>query len=657
MAFLGFAWWSIATTTVSITAAFSLRHGGRRELSAQLPLRVIGTPSSGPPLTHLAAKYSDLWDLRYTELTNCKNERGDCNVSQRQGSLGEWVVTQRKNYKKGKLSDERIARLKSIGFVWDPQEQQWLDRFDELTKYKAEEGDCNVQQSHGPLGEWVATQRKNYKKGDIADERIARLESIGFVWDQLEQQWSDRFDELTKYKARNGDCNVLQSQGPLGEWVVTQRKNYNKGDISDERIARLESIGFVWDPQEQQWSDRFDELAKYKAEQGDCNVPTYQGLLGEWVNTQRVSYKEGKMAQGRVDLLESVGFAWEPLDEAWMARFDELVDFKEENGDCNVPHAQGQLGKWVTTQRTSYKEEKLSQERIDFLENVGFEWVRMERTVTELPWKHDEQWKTKFTELVEYLIEHGSCHVPNRYGPLGWWVGTQRQDYKDGRMSQFRIDYLESIGFVWAMKRVGREAYPDQYSQPDPGAISRIVEEERPRHDDLPPSAPEALKARVNVGKRLAKALQEYLDNDSVRLIQTYEKPKKVDPRWKARYTELVHYLIEHGNCNVPRRFGPLGWWVGLQRQAYKEGSILQLRKEYLDSIGFVWTTKRVGGEWLPDEYSRPDPKTIARIIDDEKPRHEDLPSSAPKRLKMRVKADRDLVKALQEYLDKIETT
>ncbi|EJK48753.1 hypothetical protein THAOC_32422, partial [Thalassiosira oceanica] len=163
------------------------------------------------------------------------------------------------------------------------------------------------------------------------------------------------------------------------------------------------------------------------------------------------------------------------------------------------------------------------------------------------------------------------------------------------------------------------------------------------------------LKTRVNVGIRLAEALQEYLDSDSVRLMQTYDKAKKVDARWQARYTELVHYLIEHGNCNVPSKYGPLGNWVGEQRRKHKQGRMPQLQKEYLEIIGFALTTKRVGNEWLPDEYSKPDPKSIARIIDDEKPRHHDLPSSAPEGMKMRVRADRDLVEALQEYLDKFE--
>ena len=43
-------------------------------------------------------------------------------------------------------------------------------------------------------------------------------------------------------------------------------------------------------------------------------------------------------------------------------------------------------------------------------------------------------------------------------------------------------------------------------------------------------------------------------------------------------------------------------------------------------------------------------------MIVDEKSRHEEFLSSTPDGLKARVKADRDLVEALQKYLDKLES-
>ncbi|EJK68164.1 hypothetical protein THAOC_10681, partial [Thalassiosira oceanica] len=214
-------------------------------------------------------------------------------------------------------------------------------------------------------------------------------------------------------------------------------------------------------------------------------------------------------------LLESIGFSWEPIDENWFHRLDELAAYKDEHGDCNVPQRQGSLGTWVSNQRLYHKKGKLSCERIELLEKIGFEWILVEKSRPKSS-KYDEQWKTVYTELVHYRIEHGSFNVPQKYGPLGRWVGRQRESYKDRSMTQIRMDYLDSIGFVWTTKRVGNEWLPDQYSEPDPEAIARIVEDEKPRHEDLPPSAKEAMKTRVDVGRRLAEALEEYLGDSSI---------------------------------------------------------------------------------------------------------------------------------------------
>ncbi|EJK76883.1 hypothetical protein THAOC_01327, partial [Thalassiosira oceanica] len=509
---------------------------------------------------------------------------------------------------------------------------EWSDRFEELTAYKAKNGDCNVPESQGRLWMWVSNRRQDFKQGKLSDERIARLKSIGFCWEPTDAAWMTRFDELAAYKDEHGDCNVPKGQGRLGIWVSNRRQDFKQGKLSDERIARLEGIGFAWDPLEQEWSDRLDKLTSYKDAHGDCNVPQSQDRLGFGSasndNPTRKECCRTNVLRGWRALASS-GINFE---QEWSERFDELTAYKDEHGDCNVPAKQGPLCEWVSRQRKSCKKGTLRQERIELLESIGFEWVRMELT-RKPSWKLDEQWKTRYTELVHHLINYGTCNVPHRYGPLASWVSKQRQDYKDGRISQFRIDYLNSIGF----------------------AIARIIEDEKPRHDDLSSSATEGLETRVNVGRRLAEALQEYLGNDSVRLMQTYEKPEKIDTKWQTRYTELVNHLIEHGNFDVPRKQGALRTWIYTQRRSYREGSMSQLRREYLESIGFVWTTKRIGNHWLPDQYSQPDPKAIARIIDDEKPRHEDLPSSAPESLKLRVKADRDLVKALQEYLANLE--
>ena len=102
-------------------------------------------------------------------------------------------------------------------------------------------------------------------------------------------------------------------------WVHHRRTEFKEGKLSDGRVERLESTGFVWDPLDEIWTARFDELVDFKNENGDCNVPQSQVSLVRWVQDQRIFYKKGILSQEHVDLLESIGFSWDPLDEAWMA--------------------------------------------------------------------------------------------------------------------------------------------------------------------------------------------------------------------------------------------------------------------------------------------------------------------------------------------------
>ena len=43
--------------------------------------------------------------------------------------------------------------------------------------------------------------------------------------------------------------------------------------LTAERKAKLDSIGFVWEPYDEQWNEMFEKLKAYKREHGDCLVP------------------------------------------------------------------------------------------------------------------------------------------------------------------------------------------------------------------------------------------------------------------------------------------------------------------------------------------------------------------------------------------------
>jgi outer membrane biogenesis lipoprotein LolB len=99
--------------------------------------------------------------------------------------LGKWVSHQRQYYAKGRLQIEKIRQLESLNFDWNPNDSDWKDLFEELKVYKQEHGDCNVPRSYSKnikLALWVKIQRGAYRKNKLSDDRKAKLQSIGFSW-------------------------------------------------------------------------------------------------------------------------------------------------------------------------------------------------------------------------------------------------------------------------------------------------------------------------------------------------------------------------------------------------------------------------------------------------------------------------------------------
>ena len=154
------------------------------------------------------------WNKWHAELTKYKAKHGHLSVPKNQ-YLGEWVHRQRATHKKGKLSKDRVQKLDDIGFVWNPKSKHptWNERHAELTEYKAEHGHCIVPQRQGTLGTWVSWQRKSYKKSKLSEERVQKLDALGFVWipgtKRTQVTWDDRHAELTEYSSQESWNFVL----------------------------------------------------------------------------------------------------------------------------------------------------------------------------------------------------------------------------------------------------------------------------------------------------------------------------------------------------------------------------------------------------------------------------------------------------------------
>ena len=340
----------------------------------------------------------------------------------------------------------------------------WDERYGELKAYLAKYGDMDISKNVATRGgyelaAWVAQQRYQKKRSPLTADRRRRLDEIGFVWipDAYDKAWEARFDELLCYRAKFGNANVPQnwSENPtLGSWVCAQRSRFKERNLSDERIRRLNEIGFIWDYRlKTTWDEMYAALVAFQKLNGHCEVPTeWQGSqkLSNWVKAQR-SYRR-KLDKERCKLLDDVGFCWNPKSvgpESWSKHYAELLEFKNTHGHFRVPPQWAEnrfLATWVEDQRKAKNENQLDRERQDALSNLGFTW---------------DPWEEMFEALLEYKMQHGDCDVPFEWKDditLARWVYRQRVANRTSKLSASYVARLSSIGFKWGTRKA--KVYP-----------------------------------------------------------------------------------------------------------------------------------------------------------------------------------------------------
>ncbi|MCG3775603.1 MAG: hypothetical protein JW395_2445 [Nitrospira sp.] len=323
--------------------------------------------------------------------------------------------------------------------------------------------------------------------------------------DALAAQWEEGVRFLELFRQREGHCRVPQKhreQGyRLGAWVHNQRKE--KDTMLPERRARLDMLGFVWDPFTAQWEEGFRSLEIFRQREGHCRVPQKhreQGYrLGAWVHNQRVDKET--MLPDRRQRLDALGFVWDPFAVQWEEGFRFLEHYRQENGDCRVPRdycdptSGYRLGSWVNHQRRD--QDTMLPERHQRLDALGFAWDPF-----------GASWEEGFLSLERYHKENGDCLVPLTYRDpmsgflLGQWVSVQRRPQMT--MPPERRERLDALGFVWDplaaqweiglhflqifCQREGHYRVPGTYRDPASGyRLGSWVNHQRRDRDTMPP--------------------------------------------------------------------------------------------------------------------------------------------------------------------------
>ena len=299
------------------------------------------------------------------------------------------------------------------------------------------------------------------------------------------------------------------------------------------------------------WEHYFSEASIYYAEHGDLNIPkrytTPAGLsLGTWLITQRRVREgqiPGQLTQQQIQRLDDIGMVWGNRNEiAWQQGLESAQKYHEAHGNLMVPgkytDPEGySLGQWIIKTRQQRLNDRLKEERIAQLDEIGMVWSVF-----------DVKWEKAFALAVAYYEENGNLNIPRSYvtatgEKLGCWVANQQWAYQKGKLSDDQIMRLERIGMYWGNRndRQWNEGYqeakryfaaygdlkvPVDYVSPDGYALGRWVKRQRYTRQNPEKSGAVLTDERIakldEIGMRWEKA-----DSRSRRLELAQESKKK----------------------------------------------------------------------------------------------------------------------------------
>ena len=212
-------------------------------------------------------------------------------------SLGSWIGAQRFVYtgnRAGSLSESQVERLNSIGMIWENRlESAWENGFEHAKVYYEEFSDFLVPVRYKSpdgflLGNWIRNPRQQRLNGEqselLAEERIARLDSVGMAWDASSVRWGKNYGVAMEYYNVHGDLLVPFDYKTLdglalGTWVRSlcqaRKGGLNRKPPTQEQIERLDKIGMYWgNCNENQWMQGYETAKQYFQAHGNLDVPT-----------------------------------------------------------------------------------------------------------------------------------------------------------------------------------------------------------------------------------------------------------------------------------------------------------------------------------------------------------------------------------------------
>ena len=302
--------------------------------------------------------------------------------------LNNWLNAVVREYKKNSLDKEYIDKLDAIGMLWNAKDVYWYERYKKVKKQLTERRQTIDERENKVFHKWLTSQLtllSNYKLSGRQKDLITELSTL--IEEQtpkakevdvrdkktkLEDKWKQNFKKLVTFRlkcpSRWPSKNVAQlEEGKLVGWCKYQRELYRLEALPDDYFAQLKEIGFVFNPEEDIWNDRFEEIKSHLLTQK--NELQLSPGLRSWCHSQYERFDS--LSIQRKQLLNSIQFLeFRSIIVTWEDDFTELKKYIALHNE--MPGKKNEkLYRWMLRQREKLRKNKMPAERKVRLAAIG----------------------------------------------------------------------------------------------------------------------------------------------------------------------------------------------------------------------------------------------------------------------------------------------
>ncbi|GAA2329831.1 DEAD/DEAH box helicase [Streptomyces caniferus] len=314
-----------------------------------------------------------------------------------------------------------------------PESLVWLEGYQALRRWREENEITglhavayDVETTAGstdafPLGRWVHQQRRALRAGELDPHRKELLDEAGMVWEPGEEAWEAKLAALRSYHRATGHLaprqDAVWGEGeamvPIGQHMANLRRKGGLGKEAEraaERAQQLAAIDPDWNcPWSLNWQRHYRVLADLV--DADGHLPyiapgvVFDGDdLGTWRWRQQEPGTWAQLLPEQQERLTALGVgpaeAPSPApakatpakgpskaQAAFQRGLTALTQWVEREGHRPVPRGHSEqitvngqtepvtvkLGVWVSN--TKSRRDKLTQDQLDALRELGLEWA------------------------------------------------------------------------------------------------------------------------------------------------------------------------------------------------------------------------------------------------------------------------------------------